>query len=90
MKFERLPEALPRPGDSTAMLQAIERLRADGHDVRRPAKSNYQLKVASDLSFYPDKGTIFRDGDPAPFPDRGLLAMRVALGHVDVREINLC
>ncbi len=85
MKFEKLPEAEPRDGDSAAMLQAIEALKERGFDVRRPRGSAYQLKVAADLSYYPDKGTIFRDGAREAMPQRGLASLVQILAEEDIR-----
>lgn len=81
MKFDRLPVAEPRPGDSAAMLRAIEELKRLGLDVRRPNGSPYQLKVSADLSFYPNKGTIFRDGDQQALPQRGIASLLEVLGE---------
>jgi hypothetical protein len=37
-------------------------------------KTEYQLKVG-DLSFYPIRGTIYRDGDLKALPEKGLEAL---------------
>lgn len=75
MKFEKMPLADERPEDSSAMREAIRRLRREGFHPRRPPNNPYQLKVAPTLSYYPSKGTIFRDRDPAALPARGLDAL---------------
>ncbi len=75
MKFDKLPTAEPRPGDSAAMREAIEELERQGVDVRRPLGSPYQLKVAADLSYFPDKGTIYQDGARGAMPERGLRSL---------------
>ena len=89
MKFERMPAAMPRSGDSLAMMKAIEQLRAAGHDVRRPVNSRHQLKVTSDLSYYPGTGTIFRDGDPAPIAERGINVLLATLGQGFKLELDI-
>lgn len=89
MKFERMPAAMPRSGDSPAMLKAIKQLRAAGHDVRRPANSSHQLKVRSDLSYYPGTGTIFRDGDPAPAAERGMRVLLSTLAQEFKLELDI-
>jgi hypothetical protein len=38
----------------------------------------YQLKI-DDLSFYPGRGTIFRDGSPAATTEKGLDALVVII-----------
>lgn len=48
---------------------AVRRLAQAG--VAHDLKTLYQIKVA-DLSFYPGKGTIFRDGDPGALEQHGL------------------
>jgi len=63
MSFQNMLPAEPRPGDSPQMRAAIDRFMLEGVDARRPAGNHHQLKVAWDVSYYPDKGTIL--------PDRG-------------------
>lgn len=75
MNFYSLPKARARTGDHPQMADAIELLLAAGVDVRRPFNSEHQLKVAEGISYYPGKGTIYRDGAPAPQSERGLEAL---------------
>lgn len=63
MRFQNMPPAEPRPGDSPQMAAALDRLMIEGADVRRPAGNPHQIKVTWDVAYYPDKGTIL--------PDRG-------------------
>lgn len=65
MRFEKLPEAEIRPGDSAAMRAAINVLTTEGADVRRPAGNEFQLKVAPRISYYPTTRTILIDGEMA-------------------------
>ena len=62
----------PRPNDSQPMIDAIYTLNKLGVTFKRPTL--YQLKIA-DLSYYPGRGTIFRDGSPEAMPERGLQAL---------------
>ncbi len=55
--------------DTPAMCAALEQLTEAR--IRFQRKTRYQIKVG-DLSFYPDKGTIFRDGDRQALDARGL------------------
>ena len=56
---------------TTAMLQATAALARAG--VRFQQKTGFQLKVGP-FSFYPGKGTIYRDGDLQAFEEKGLPA----------------
>ncbi|WP_164117362.1 hypothetical protein [Sphingorhabdus sp. Alg239-R122] len=75
MKFEKLPQAAVRSGDCRKMVEAIHRLDELQVDVRRPAQSPYQLKVAEEISFFPRKGTIHIDGETAKREETGLEAL---------------
>lgn len=54
------------------MMDAIYTLNKLSLPFKRPTL--YQLKIA-DLSYYPGRGTIFRDGSPEAMPERGLQAL---------------
>lgn len=75
MKFHLLPKAEIRPNDTAAMRAAITLLTQQGVDARRPAKSDYQLKLDEVTNFYPSKGTLFVDGDPCAWPETGQAAL---------------
>ena len=62
----------PRSNDPLPMKEAIDTLNEMGVTFQRPTV--YQLKIG-DLSFYPGRGTIFRDGSPAAMPETGLQAL---------------
>lgn len=74
-KFQKLPTAEVRKGDHPKMIEAIQRLKREKIDVRRPLNANFQLKVAEEISFYPGKGTIFVDGTDGAHERRGLEAV---------------
>lgn len=59
----------PEDRNKTNTLEAIKALQARNIRFLRPTK--YQLKVG-DLSYYPGKGTIFRDGDVEALKERGI------------------
>ena len=61
------------PDDSPAMQTALRWLTQAGLRFTRPTR--YQLKIGA-LSFYPDKGTLYRDGDRQALPERGLPALQ--------------
>jgi len=61
-----------RPNDPQPMIDAIYTLNELGVTFKRPTL--YQLKIA-DLSYYPGRGTIFRDGSPEAMPEKGLQAL---------------
>ena len=82
-KFDRLPIARPEPNDIKEMREAIERLAP--FEPRRPTA--HQLKVTPTISYYPGKGTIFRDGTSAALPARGIDAL-VDLLRKDGYEIE--
>ena len=75
MKFHNLPKAEVRDSDCASMRDAIAFLLEFGVDVRRPANSNFQLKLDERTSYYPGKGTIFVDGEPQARPERGRAAL---------------
>ena len=70
-----MPIAAEREGDSPAMAEALRRLIEAGIDVRRPINHKHQLKVNSSTSYYPARGTIFIDDEPAALEQRGLCAL---------------
>jgi hypothetical protein len=41
--------------------------------------SRYQLKIGPTISYYPNKGTVFVDGEDEARPDTGLHALEVVL-----------
>ena len=75
MRYHRMPPAEPRPTDKPIFLDALDKLLLAGADARRPPNNNDQIKVTADLSFYPNTGTIYRDGDSKPLPFRGVDAL---------------
>ena len=66
------------PDDSPAMRAALHWLTQAGVVFTRPTR--YQLKI-DPLSFYPDKGTLYRDGNRQTLPERGLPALQALLGN---------
>lgn len=60
---------LIQPTDGPIMRAAIEALMQAAIKFTRP--STHQLKSGC-LNFYPEKGTIYRDGDPGALKERGL------------------
>jgi hypothetical protein len=69
-----------QPNDPQPMKDAIDTLNEIGLTFRRPTV--YQLKIG-DLSFYPGRGTIFRDGSPAAMPEKGLDALVLVINGMD-------
>ncbi len=69
--------ALPlrQPGDSERWAATADWVEAERITATRPTMS--QLKVGQ-MNFYPDKGTIHRDGEPA-MTVRGLRAFKIAV-----------
>jgi hypothetical protein len=63
------PNPKTKPNDTDEMREAIYFLASDGVNFSRP--THYQLKIG-DLSFYPDTGRIFRDGECEAWEQRGL------------------
>lgn len=74
MKFYKLPKAETRETDLPPMRDAIRFLTEQRVDVRRPHNTN-QLKLDPVTSFYPGKGTLFVDGDPCAWPEKGHAAL---------------
>src|SRR5690349_16467845 len=72
------PTPTTYPDDSPAMQAALGWLTQAGLRFTRPTR--YQLKIGA-LSFYPDKGTLSRDGNRQALPDRGLPALQALLGN---------
>lgn len=64
--------------DSDAMEQAKTEFRAAKMPFRQT--SPYQIKYGS-LNFYPESGTIFRDGDRAKLEQRGIAAFMLLCGY---------
>jgi hypothetical protein len=58
--------------DPQPMKDAIDTLNEMGVTFQRP--TIHQLKI-DDLSFYPGRGTIFRDGSPGAMTEKGLDAL---------------
>jgi hypothetical protein len=81
VKFHLLPKAEIRDTDTAAMRAAIEFLHERGVDVRRPAKSDFQLKLDETTNFYPGKGSLFVDGDACAWPEAGQAALEKWLGE---------
>jgi hypothetical protein len=65
-----------QPNDLKPMIDAIYTLNELGVTFKRPTL--YQLKIA-DLSYYPGRGTIFRDGSPEAMPEKGLDALLLVI-----------
>jgi hypothetical protein len=76
MKLSKTLNPLRRPSDSSKMQQAIEWLENQGYSFSRPTE--WQLKIGL-FNFYPDRGTILRDGDRHSHPRRGLSALQELL-----------
>lgn len=76
MKFHLLPRADIRDTDTPSMQNDIAFLLEQGVDVRRPAKSTCQLKLDQTTNYYPGKGTLFVDGDPEAWPEKGRAALQ--------------
>jgi hypothetical protein len=74
--MENLMTQYAQPGDPQPMKDAIDTLNEIGVTFQRPTV--YQLKIG-DLSFYPGRGTIFRDGSPAAMTEKGLDALVVII-----------
>jgi hypothetical protein len=70
--MEHLMTQHARPNDPQPMKDAIDTLNELGVTFNRPTQ--YQLKIG-DLSYYPGRGTIFRDGGPKAMPEKGLEAL---------------
>ena len=86
MRYNKMPSAAARPEDSVKFAEALDKLLLAGADARRPANNNDQLKLASNLNYYPSTGTIFRDGDRKALSERGidaLIELLGQLGHLD-------
>ena len=74
--MSKASKSLHRPTDSIEMHDAIEWFYEWGYPFTRP--TDYQLKIGP-FNFYPSTGTIHRDGDRQPHPDRGLAALKKLL-----------
>jgi hypothetical protein len=74
----KIRKPLRQPMDSAKMQQAIDWLEEQGYPVSRPTE--WQLKIGP-FNFYPDKGTILRDGDRQPHSGRGLAALEKLLAR---------
>jgi hypothetical protein len=70
--MENLMTQYAQPNDPQPMKDAIDTLNEMGVTFQRPTV--YQLKIG-DLSFYPGRGTIFRDGSPGAMAEKGLDAL---------------
>jgi hypothetical protein len=76
--------SLRQPGDSERWQATADWVEAEQIAAVRPTKS--QLKVGR-MNFYPDKGTIHEDGQPA-IRDRGLHAFEIAVQDWRKREMR--
>jgi hypothetical protein len=74
--MENLMTQYAQPNDPQPMKDAIDTLNEMGVTFQRPTL--YQLKIG-ELSFYPGRGTIFRDGSPAAMTEKGLDALVVII-----------
>lgn len=72
MKFDKMPVAEVREGDTKPMKDAILALDALGVDVRRPKGSPHQIKVMPTLSYYPTTGLVLDDGSNGAREERGI------------------
>ena len=77
---------MDRGRNSPEMNSALERLRTER--VRHQQTSEYQIKVGP-YNFYPGKGTIFRDGDRAARPERGIDEFVALLRKLKARNPQL-
>lgn len=73
--------ALDDTAPDDAMAAAEAWLRRAG--IRFTRKTNFQLKIGR-VNYYPARGTIFVDGDPAQRPARGLAALEQVLRELGV------
>jgi hypothetical protein len=72
------PSPTTYPTDCDATRETLEWLKAASFRYDRPTP--WQIKIrGTALSYYPRKGTIFRDGDPQALPHRGLDALATLL-----------
>lgn len=88
MRYGRMPAAAVRSDDDPKMIDAILALASAGVDVRRPPDSNHQLKVSPSINFYPGRGTIVVDGEPAARRQRGLASLIELLTAGPERDAN--
>jgi hypothetical protein len=65
------------------MKAVLERLAAE--DIRHEQKSDFQIKVGP-LNFYPDRETIYIDGDEKARPERGLENFLALVARVRARN----
>ena len=72
-----------RDRNSPEMSIALERLAAER--IRHEQTSDFQIKVGP-FNFYPDKGTIYMDGDREARPERGLESFLALIANVRVRN----
>jgi hypothetical protein len=75
MRYDKMPTAEARAGDSAIFISAIEALLKAGANPRRPPNNSHQIKVTSNVSFYPNTGTILVDGASGALPIRGVQAL---------------
>lgn len=71
MKKSAKPNPQPCPDDTDEMRDAIKAL--NGNGIRFFRLTRHQLK-SGDISFYPSKGSIYRDCDDGALEERGLNA----------------
>jgi hypothetical protein len=65
------------------MTLALERLAAQR--IRHEQTTAFQIKVGP-FNFYPDKGTIYRDGDQKARPERGIENFLALIGKLRDRN----
>jgi hypothetical protein len=65
------------------MQECIDTLLVRGLDFER--MSRWQIKIDS-VNYYPDRGTIFVDGDDAALKERGLDALLTTIGKLKHEE----
>jgi|tagenome__1003787_1003787.scaffolds.fasta_scaffold20708056_3 hypothetical protein len=61
-------------------------------NLRFDQKTLYQLKIERDVSYYPNKGTIFVDGEIAAQDERGLRGLEqvlIELGYLKPNSLPL-
>lgn len=76
VKFDQMPDAKMKPGDTPEMRQAIHLIEEYGRIAKRPI--DCQLKLDKRTSYYPDSGTLNEDNKRAG-AQRGMAALRAWL-----------
>lgn len=72
MSKQTFPTHRALDGDTAEMAQAIRLLNEAAISFSRPTR--FQLKIGS-ANYYPDRGTIYLDGEAKPERERGIKAL---------------